>query len=168
MHITKKSQMEIVGLVIIVILLSLALLFFLRFSIGKTATEKQTFTSAQLASNMINTLSKTTTNCSRFTISDLYILCANLDEEVDCDGDGWYESNACEVANNTMDDILPKTLEQWNKRYRFQVFIPENEENPLYSRIKEFNKCTGNIQTETYYLPVYEGLLYLRLNLCED
>ena len=38
--------MEIVGLVVIVILLTLAMLFFLRFNIGKAQSEKQAFTTA--------------------------------------------------------------------------------------------------------------------------
>ena len=166
MHTAKKSQMEIVGLVVIVILISIALLFFLRFNLGKSATEKRTYTSAQLASNLVNTVAKTSTNCSLLTISELSILCANGDY-VYCDEERIIEYDSCEIANNTLDIIFINTLEQWNKKYKFQIFIPEEPDYPLYTRQNQY-PCAGNIQTETYYLPTGRGLLYLRLNLCEE
>ena len=163
----KKSQMEIIGLVIIVILISLALIFFLRFSMNKTATEKRTYTSAQLTSNMINTLAKTTTPCAGKTITELYIECANLNP-VDCNGDGFDESDACEIANSTVTELLAKTLVGWQKKFKFQVFIPED--TILYSADNSFVSCSGNIKTEAYPVPLMEqgGLFYLRLNICED
>jgi hypothetical protein len=160
----KKSQMEIVGLVIIVILISIALLFFLRFSLTQTTTEKRTFTNAQLTSNMINTIAKTSTNCSRITVSDLYVLCAN-NELVDCDNNNIRESFPCEIANNTVSFLLNNTLELWQKDFRFQVFLPD-QQNTIYNRSKNF-PCAGNTETETYYLQTDWGLLYLRLNVCE-
>ena len=162
----KKSQMEIVGLVIIVILISIALLFFLRFSLGKSATEKRTYTSAQLASNMINTVAKTSTNCSLIPISELSVLCANGDY-VYCDEARITEYDPCEIAKNALDNIFINTLEQWNKKYKFQIFIPEEPNNPFYTRQIQY-PCAGNVQTETYYIPTGRGILYLKLNLCEE
>jgi hypothetical protein len=118
----KKSQMEIIGLVIIVILISLALIFFLQFSMKETSSDKRAYTSAQLASGMINTLAKTTTDCSGKTISELYAECANLNP-VDCDRDRFEESDACEKANSTVTMLLDSTLAEWRKKFKFQVFI---------------------------------------------
>jgi len=161
----KKSQMEIIGLVIIVLLISLALLFFLQFSLKKADSEKRTFTSAQLASNMINAIAKTTTSCSQKTISQLYTDCAENPNLV-CG-----QENICDFAGRKVSEILNLTLVEWNKKFRFQVFIPESEdyhEQIFYNRQFNFNLCSGNIQTETYFLPTNTGILYLRLNICED
>lgn len=161
----KKSQMEIIGLVVIVILISLALLFFLQFSLKKGESEKRTFTSAQLTSNMINTIAKTTTNCNGKTISSLYTECISNPFE-ECN-----EENICSYANSTITKLLNTTLVEWNKKFRFQVFIPESqgyEQQMIYNNSYKFNLCSGNIQTETYFLPTNSGLLYLRLNICED
>lgn len=162
----KKSQMEIVGLVIIVILISIAMLFFLQFSLKRTAAEKRTYTSAQLTSNMINTLSKTSTNCSGLIISDLYKFCADT-EPVACDPDRIKDDDPCLVANTTVSLLLQNTLEQWEKDFRFQVFLPDTNKTVYYY---EHNyPCAGNIETETYYIPTeFSGLLYMRLNICED
>ena len=167
----KKSQMEIVGLVIIVILISIALLFFLSFSLTRTPAEKRAYTSAQLTSNMINTIAKTTTNCSGSTISRLYVECADMNP-VDCNRDGFKESDPCEIANRTISEFFEQTLIEWQKRFRFRVFIPSTEageeDTVFYIMEHEFSLCTGDIDSEQYYLPTGYGLLYMQINICED
>ncbi|MBU1204484.1 MAG: hypothetical protein KKE93_01085, partial [Nanoarchaeota archaeon] len=58
----KKSQAEIVGLAIIVLLITMGLLFFVKFSIlDKKDDIKGSFTDSELANNMVDVLLKTTT-----------------------------------------------------------------------------------------------------------
>ena len=162
----KKSQLEVVGLIIIVILISLALLFFIQFSLKKPVAEKRTFTTAQLTANTINTITKTSTNCSERTISDLYIDCANLVPFVDCTGNNIDDTNPCIAANQEVDYLLENTLIAWEKYFTFQVFIPEQDS--LYNNSYNYELCSGNIESEEYYLPINQGLLYIKLNICED
>ena len=61
----RKSQMEIMGLAIIILLLTLAMIFVVRFVILKGPSDiKKGFTQTELASNMVNTFLKSTSrNC---------------------------------------------------------------------------------------------------------
>jgi len=73
----RNAQMEIMGLVIIVILLSLALLFVLQFIILRPASDlKESFTQKEIASNTVNTLLDTTTDCRQLPLSKLLEDCA--------------------------------------------------------------------------------------------
>lgn len=113
----KKAQIEIMGLLVIVILVSLVIFFALSFNLKNAVNEapvKQDFKDAQTTGNFGTTLLETTTNCSR-SIRDLLSDCA-FTQEVICSG-----QNSCELANNTMNMILEETLDKWNYNYTLQI-----------------------------------------------
>jgi len=123
----KKSQMEIIGLVIIVILISLALLFVLQFSLKKPVSVKKSYTHATVASNEINALIKSNTNCSGRTmiaVSDLLKDCALYHRQngyMVCDNG----MKSCEFLDNTVDDILDKTLRAWGKDFKLTAIVSD-------------------------------------------
>lgn len=113
----KKSQAEIVGLAIIVILITIGLLFFVKFGIlDKKDDVKSSFIDSELANNMVDVLLKTTTDCKGSDIGDLLQDCTTF-ERFDCDG-----MNSCEKLNKTIDIIFGKTLKKWKKPYEFKAY----------------------------------------------
>ena len=57
---SRKSQMEVLGLAIVVVLILVATIFVVRFFVLKTPTDyRKGFISAELASNILNTFLKT-------------------------------------------------------------------------------------------------------------
>ena len=128
MKLQKKAQMEMVGLVIIVIMLTLGMLFFAIFTF-KEETEKKVFTREELAYSTISAIVKTTVESG---------VCEgnfrpNIGQELleDCvhnyinspDGYSLYRcdnSHSCIFLEKTIGDLLTITLGEWNKRYQFR------------------------------------------------
>lgn len=151
----QKAQMEIIGLVVIVILISLALLFALQFSLKPKQEEKASYTHAQLASNTINTLLKTKAECfPTFTISEL------LKEYVK-ESDAAQEKFEC--ANKTIADILNKTLVAWQKSFRFKITMPAGKQSiNITSGI-----CQKQIEASPPYIISSNGeYIVARLEIC--
>ena len=155
----KKSQAEIVGLVIIVLLITIGLLFVVRFVVlRKPSDVKQTFVHSELASNMINVLLKTTTDCKKSDVTDLFQDCAAF-KRIDCD-----EVDSCEMVNDTIEKILNNSLDKWNKQYEFRAYKSNDKEHPISS----YGKCANNADREsaTYAIPAEWETLFLQLDIC--
>ncbi|MBW2993069.1 hypothetical protein KY317_00670 [Candidatus Woesearchaeota archaeon] len=172
----KKSQLEIVGLVVIVILISLALLFYLQFSLRSAPEIKKTYTNSQLASNMVNALLETSTECDGNTIATLLSDCA-MDFEgsyttggnLHCETAKTELPDSCIFVENTIQNLLGKTLNKWNVKYQLNIFLISDPENPVKYFSNEFDKCLGNIEAQEYPVPVKgRGLMLVRLNVCAD
>lgn len=154
--------MEIIGLVIIVILISLALLFVLQFSLREPAGVKKAYTHATIASNEINALMKSATTCSAgslITVSDLIKDCALYYPQGyrRCD-DG---SLSCEFLDKVVDDILDSTLRAWNKDFQLVASV---------RGIAVINKTGGTPgiakESETYPLQVPGmGIMFVSLEI---
>ncbi len=154
----KKSQAEIVGLVIIVLLITMGLLFIVRFNLlNKPSTIETTFVHSKLASNTLNVLLKTTTDCEGSDVTELFQDCASLVSRIDCDG-----INSCDKVNEVVGDILSESLEKWNKKYEFKAYIPGNEP------ISSYGSCDRNINKEssTYYILAEGRTLHVMLDIC--
>jgi len=153
----KKSQAEIVGLVIIVLLITIGLLFFVKFVVLKEPSDtKNTFINSELANNMLDVLLRTTTDCKESSVSDLFQDCATF-KKIDCDG-----INSCEKVNETIEWILTGSLDKWSKQYEFRAYIPDNDP------ISSYGKCATNADREskTYPIPTDGGTLFIKMDIC--
>jgi len=167
----KKSQLEVVGLIVIVILLSLALLFYLQFSLRKEPELKKTYTTAQMTNNMVNTMLRTSTNCNAIenTLDVLIADCAN-----DPDNRGRVECRpgvySCEFVDSEIRKLLDETLNLWQKKYRLYSFLIEAPEPPIFDYNNDIQKCTGNIDSsDTYTIRTAGGLLgVVLLEVCVE
>ena len=111
-----KSQMEIMGLAIIVILAALAMIFVIQFIVVKQPTDiKKAFTHKELAANTVNTLLSTTTDCKELSIAQLLEDCAE-GALVSCPG-----GDSCAYAEQVIDGILEETLVEWNKEFYYHA-----------------------------------------------
>lgn len=132
----KKAQMEMIGLVIIVILITLGMLFLAIFSF-KDDQQKKFFTRKGLAYSTMSTVMKTTIvrdDCSRFFAGDLVLPlqsklledCALYKqsgiEEYSCNG-----KNSCEFVRDEISKMLESTLGKWNKKYSFESFFANDQ-----------------------------------------
>ena len=157
----KKSQAEIVGLVIIVLLITIGFLFVVKFVIMKEEPDtKKSFVHSELASNTLNVLLKTTTDCEGSDVTELFQDCAAMHPRIECD-----EVSSYIKVNEVVGYILSESLDKWNKKYEFKAYIPGSDE--LISSYD--NSCDENLDKEssTYYILIDSGrTLYVTLDIC--
>jgi len=171
--IQKKAQMEIIGLMVIVILITLAMLFMVKFGMSKD-NYKKTYTSELLVSSTIGAITKTTTDlndgCGSLSFEkDLLDDCASNSGEYDsvyshhCDG-----KNSCDFLQDRVTKILNETLGNWSKRYEFIVYV-ETKPDPLIS-ISNFGGCPkrfgGDIDRADQHLKTSLGLATITMKVC--
>jgi len=155
----KKSQAEIVGLVIIVLLITIGILFFVKFVVLKEPSDtKNTFINSELANNMLDVLLRTTTDCKESSVSDLFQDCATF-KKIGCDG-----LDSCEKVNETIELILTRSLDKWSKQYEFRAYKSNDKEHPISS----YGKCATNADREskTYPIPTDWGTLFIKMDIC--
>ncbi len=158
--IKKRSQMEIMGLAVVVILIILAMTFVVRFVILKEPSNiKKSFTHTELASNMVNTFKKSTSrDCYGLSMTELLQDCAQTlpTGSISCENG----KGSCAYVNSTFAEIINKTLEAWNLGYEFRVFF--EGESPIF---KFGEECEGERTRETFPTPTR---LYKTLNVQLD
>ena len=184
MRSTKKSQTEMLGIAIVVIILSIGILILVSNVIKKTKTteQKREFSEKQLATNILGALLSTSTNCRNDRISTLLIDCGNCwsnGETTACQpcpddplgeivgGVQIPQTRVCTYLENTISHILNNTLAVWNKKYKFTAYISPTD--PQINIEHNIDQCLGGsqyIQKDFYYLPLYPQTLTVELALC--
>ena len=157
--INKKSQMEILGLAIVIVLILVATIFVVRFLAFKKPTEyRKDFVSSELAYNIVNTFLKTTASeCSQLSMTELLRDCAQA-RSITCNN----IYNSCKYFNETAKTILRDTLINWRMNYEFSVYI--NPDQPL---IKLGAVCRGERKSSTPWpTPIGSGNVYTKLDIC--
>jgi len=156
----RKSQMEIMGLAIVVVLIVLGMLFVVRFFVNKEPADyKAKFTQKQLAQNIVTAFLNTkTSNCYGMSITELLQDCGQS-QSVTC-GDG---TGSCLYVRGAATTILSQTLDQWNLKYYFQVYS-DNPSNPIFVPLGA--DCTGELEPGWGYTPASTRTVYTRLDVC--
>ena len=160
----KKCQMEIMGLAVIVILVSLGILFVVQFTINKEPSNiKKTFTQTQLASNLLSSISRTTTSdCSGNSINQLLKDCAenynSPNTQLRCQNN----QRSCDYLKETFNYIFNSTLLAWgNQSFAFESRIPSQ------LILSEYNgKCTGEKESKQNYIQTDAGTLTIIMDIC--
>jgi len=154
-----KGQMEIMGLVVIVLLIMLGMMFALRFMQSGTNQRdlKAEFEDTQLAANMINAMLRTTTTCKGYTVTTLLQDCYTS-EKVTCNETSGQKS--CEYVKETMEYLLNETLtNRMNKRYHFEI-----DKLGQYSL---HQKCVEQV-SKFSPISVPGGTMIVKLDICTD
>lgn len=115
-----KAQMETMGLLIIVILVTLVLFFVLTFSLKpKPDEDTGSFAREQAMSNFGPTILESTVKCSMEgrirTMRELLSDCG-YEHEIRCNG-----LDSCTAANQTIVEILSLTLDKWEYTYTMTI-----------------------------------------------
>jgi len=164
---SNKGQVEIFGLVIIVILISLGLLFAVFILTKEPTREIQRVKESIQAANFLNTMRGTTSiGCGRRTVIQLLQDCALSGPEwanaALCDNK---LTSTCEMADGMISQMLDETLGKWGKDYRF--FINGTE---AIEQIKtQSGDCEGEREGSTKAEKVRQGLdIVLTLHICQS
>ena len=163
--------MELLGLAFVVVLITLGLLFYIKFQAAKQpSTAKKTFTESQKASNLLNSLLKTNTYCEDATLTQLLQDCAEHkvpSSQIDCDG---YTS--CEFANRTIAYIFQQTLEEWKNDYFLEVCLWNTitqqclPDETLFTLPPLTTGCSGQRESSSQFIPTSSGVLKIWLDIC--
>jgi hypothetical protein len=169
----RKAQMELMGLAIVVILVSIAMLFVIRFVVlQKPADFKKDFGQSQLASNMLNTMLKTTNpDCHDLTFTEIFQDCARgCSSSTDCNPNVQCNSthDSCEYLNETARTVFGKTLEERYIQYEF--FSIKNNDFQIGVVPEIVGNCTGGYKSKQFPIPVDPSganTLFVKLHICE-
>ncbi|NQU98093.1 hypothetical protein HQ533_01385 [Candidatus Woesearchaeota archaeon] len=153
----RKAQMEIMGLIVIVILLVLGMVFMVTLQTNRPKNEiKTSYEDDQLASNFIISFLKTNSECRGYTMEELIQDCATGDR-LGCGG-------SCKYLNQTLHDTISKTLDVWGKKYRFEINMPN-------SNIVFNSSCDADDEKDSAFQPIslypQTGTVVLKLDICE-
>ena len=166
----KKSQMEIMGLAIVVIIIVIGFSFMIRFLANRKTTEyKEDFSKSELVSNIINTILKTTAtttgNCKGMSFSDLLARC-HEGSSIDC-GD---PDDVCEFTKNNMETILQNTIGENKLKLDYYLKVSTNLDG-TQEIDGSFNmgtgQCTGTKKSNSYPVPTSTAQnIYVILDIC--
>jgi hypothetical protein len=172
----RKSQMEIMGLMIVVILLIVGVLFAIKFVVlKKPAAVRETFSRTQMASNMgLAMMASTTANCRGTAIKDLLIDCAEWPENggtitCDPDPDTGISRMSCDYVNSTMFNIFNQTFNEWGVRYYFIADTGKYDKIEQHLFYFSNRGCEKGMpgESESFFLPTSRGLLTLKIFICQ-
>lgn len=154
----KKSQMEILGLAIVVVIILVAMIFVVRFMVIQQQPEyRKPFVTSEMASNMLNSFLKTAAEqCSQLTMTELLEDCAQSKSVICSNG-----QDSCVYVKSTAQSIFEKTLEEWRVKYGF--FAYTDKDNPL---IVLGSGCTGERRSKLFAIPTSTATVYVYLELC--
>ena len=152
--------MEIMGLALVVILISLGILFAVKFSAMKPATSgaRKTYIKTIKASNMLNTLLKVNTGCAAgATVTQLIQDCAETIPKIDCGG-----IDSCTYVGDTIRYIFNNTLVKWGNQSFYFKIVKGQSTNIMYLGAE----CPGIKESKNQPIPVTGNLVTVTLDLC--
>ena len=156
----KKAQMEIMGLAIIVILLVLGMLFVIGVVIQPSTDIRASYTYEKLASNSLNALLKTSTDCRDLSIKDLLKDCGG-DRNIYCGSE-----NSCTYVENSIYTILEDTITPLNKKYNLISTI----DIPVTTQIVSVNTSACNRErkaADPFPIRTSNGLMTVNFYVCD-
>lgn len=159
-----KGQMEIFGLVIIVVLLAIGLLFAVIILTKSPTLEVQRVKYSVVAYNFLNTMMGTTSiGCGQRSVRNLLQDCAlspDWNVAFKCENG----LNTCQLTEEMIRDMLEATLGKWGKNYHFYINGTEAVEK---IRI-EHGECKGEREGASRPEKIRTGLdVTLTLHICQ-
>lgn len=151
----KKAQMEIMGLALIIVLLTLGILFVVQFMVPKEEERSiaQSYAETQLAANILNSILKSTAeDCNNQVLTTLFQDCASGASIVCNDG-----TSSCYYINKTVEYILNETLVVWNKDFWFTA-----SKTPVVFG----ESCRGERESTQIPIQTDAGTMIVRVDIC--
>ena len=108
----------------------------------KPADYRNPFVTSELATNMLGTLLKTSTECSKLTITELLQDCSR-GSSITC----FNGQDSCMFAEATANDIFSKTFDKWKIKYEFTASTETGQ------MIHLGEKCKADKKSKLYPIP---------------
>ena len=156
----KKAQMEILGLVIVMILISIGVLFAVKYVIlAPDKNIKGEFTQRNIAQNTLNVLLNTDVECNDafVSIQDLLVDCIRFGGIISCSG-----KVSCEYSKAKINKIFTETLIKWGNNFYFEAEGDSGEEIKI-DQDNGIEPCPGEKKTGIQPLPY--GMT-IKLEIC--
>ena len=155
----KKAQLEIIGLIVIVIIVITALLIFTIYKITTpTKNIQKTYMNKELATNFLVSITKTNVReCYNLSLAELITDCARPIRSIVCD-----DKLSCEVAEETISSVLENTLIDWGISFNLSIENTDISFNNL--------ECTARKEKVQGFeiLPLYPGQIEMTLDICTE
>lgn len=185
----KKAQMEIFGLIIVVMLIFMGMFFMLSTSSGKDSSAKEDYVAHQVAANVLNSLLTTKVVCTtdyNLTLTELLQNCANYND-ITCDKTNFSEGidravSSCELSEMVIKYVLNETLDLWRVNYFLNMtkdnsdFVNDYDEikinfisnERVYWRGHYYDGCQRRFggKSKMFPIPLYPGTLWIELFVC--
>ena len=167
MKLSKKSQMEILGLALVIVLLIIGGVLAVKFLINETPNNsRRDYVESELTAGMITALLHTNSECKNLMLSDIIAKCVEAGSNNDNIGCGVPEKNACSYANSVISSIFTSTLKVWNTKYEFLVYRKKGTNIIKFNEGNCVNSNSKNIKISTSYLPTNAGTATIELYVC--
>jgi hypothetical protein len=165
-----KSQSEIFGMAIVMVLVTIGLLMFVVFALNSSSSRQSLTTQyvhKQLPVLLNDAILQThalENECYGQKIKDLLIKCGQRDNFV-CNNN----QNACDFSKKFISSRLNETLEKWKMEYSYTVFVGTDLRSPDTSVIFNLNnsRCLRDVSSETFFFRMSNGrLLNMKMDIC--
>jgi len=184
-----KAQMEMMGLVIIVILITVGLLFMATFAL-KDSKQKNIFTRKGLASSTLSSVLKATVvePCGEYVGSeDLPQLGEDILEDCALQYREYYDNpsdatntnpygysqyrcegkHSCQFFQDKVGELLGSTLKEWGKKYELKATLLQGQDKATIITIKN-EGCPGERDSSGLFpIQTDAGLLETQLFVCD-
>ncbi|MEM4259656.1 MAG: hypothetical protein QXG00_00310 [Candidatus Woesearchaeota archaeon] len=154
----KKSQIEIMGLAIIVVLVAIGTYLFFTLSSHIPKHTPKNYIDDKLAQSYLLALLDTQIDCGGipYSIQEFIVDC-NKEKRIICNG-----FTSCQQINKTIELILNKTFLVWNTKYRINI------ENPHYTYSYKCNRTSIQGITSNQPIPIGGGIsTRIELAICK-
>lgn len=161
---TKRGQMETVGLVVIIILITLGMLFMAKFAL-KSKPKKNAFAQEELTYTTLSALMETEAKCeNQEEIVWLKIGKTLMEDcaERELFGSSTYNcegKDSCLFLEGLLQELLTQTLGKWGRHYEFKAVLWEGERTTeLISLLDEEQKgCPGEKDSSNLFFS-FQGM----------
>jgi hypothetical protein len=158
--------MEIMGLAIIIILVTLGLFFIIFFMSNNSDVDnlEDEYADSQLSANLLNSmLQMTAIDCNNKQIKSLFRDCA-LNEKIICNNG----MRSCEYLNHTLGKIINKTLVEWRRDFYF-VADGTSSNFDGGSNIYFGRPCADNVGSDVKQYPIQaqSSTVMISLHICD-
>lgn len=164
----RKAQTEIIGLVIIVMIITIAMLFYVSYKAQPENTAKKTlyqkYAYNELATSFAHSFLETYVDSCQATIEELIVDCGSLrGGRIRC---GFISS--CDELEMLSADILNKTLDEWDYPYGFSLKMSSSK-NVTIVRHNCTTDTVGRGTPGVFLVPYYPspGVARLELGICK-
>ncbi len=150
-----KGQMEMIGLVIIVIIVTMAILFYVSYSVNSSKSGKKSvyseFVDVELANSFVSTLLQTSVEgCSDVQVRNLVKDCGTNPRQV-CPG---INKNSCQLLEEIVLEVINETFDVWQYNYWFTIDF--NNTNPIELNTTDCSDVSvGQSSPASFPIPYY-------------